>query len=218
MNQQRTAGSDDERVRQRRKQIVTAAVQLFSERGYFQTTVQEIADAAGVSAGLIYQYFDDKEDLLLLAILDVLDSYTNEIPKAVEGITDPLDRCCAAFRAYCHVVDSRQAATILAYRSTKSLPHQHRELIKNTERQTNRIISGYIEACIESGLFRQVDSEIATYQLVMYAHAWALKQWQLARRMDLETYVNQGLDLFLHAMLTDAGWQHLHRNRPGDAH
>lgn len=211
MNQQQTSGGDDDRVRQRRRQIITAAVQLFSERGYFQTTVQEIADAAGVSAGLIYQYFDDKEDLLLLAILDVLDSYTNEIPKAVAGITDPLDRCRAAFRAYCHVVDSRQAATILAYRSTKSLPRKHREVIKNAERQTNRIIGGYIDACIEAGLFRKVDSEIATYQLVMYAHAWALKHWQLAPRLDLDAYVDQGLDFFLHAMLTEAGWQHLRR-------
>src|SRR3990172_4423930 len=212
MNHIRTGNGDDERIRQRRKQIITAAVQLFSERGYFQTTVQDIADTAGISAGLIYQYFRDKEDLLLLAILDVLDSYTAEIPRAVEEIADPLDRCCMAFRAYCRVVDGRQASTILAYRSTKSLPYQQRQVIKNAERQTNQIIMGYIEACIESGLFRQVDSEIATYQLVMYAHAWALKQWQLARRMDLETYVNQGLDLFLHAMLTDAGWQHLHRN------
>jgi AcrR family transcriptional regulator len=211
MNQSRTHSGDDERIRQRRKQIVSAAIHLFSERGYFQTKVQDIADVAGISAGLIYQYFDDKEDLLLLSILDILDSYTAEIPRAVEGIENPLDRCCTAFRAYCHVVDSRQAATILAYRSTKSLSDEHREVIKNAERQTNQIISGYIQACIDCGLFRQVDSEIATYQLVMYAHAWALKHWQFARRFELESYISQGLDLFLHAMLTEAGWQHLNR-------
>ncbi len=146
---------------------------------------------------------------MLLSILDVLDSYAVEIPLAVKGLEDPLERCCAAFRAYCRVVDERHDATILAYRSTKSLSPERRLVIKDAERQTNQIIIGYIQSCIDQGLFRTVDTELAAYQLVMYAHAWALKHWQLAKRFDLDTYVAQGLDLFLHAMLTEEGWDHL---------
>ncbi|MCC6202635.1 MAG: TetR/AcrR family transcriptional regulator [Gammaproteobacteria bacterium] len=196
---------DEELVRQRRAQIVAAAVQLFSEQGYYRTKVQDVAKRAGVSAGLIYQYVRDKEDLLLLSILDVLDSYTAEIPRAVGHISDPLARCVAAFRTYCRVVDQRRDATILAYRSTKSLAPARRQIIKRAERQTNQLIAGYIQTCIDLGLFRAVDTELATYQLVMYAHAWALKYWQFAKRFDLETYIEHGLDLFLHALLTERG-------------
>lgn len=197
------------RTKHRREQIIAAAVQLFSGQGYHRTKVQDVARQAGISAGLIYQYVRDKEDLLLLSILDVLDSYAVEIPQAVKGIDDPLERCCAAFRAYCRVIDSRHAATILAYCSSKSLPPERRRVIKDAERQTNQIIIGYIQACIDQGLFRPIDSELVTYQLVMYAHAWALKHWQLSKHFDLESYVKQGLDFFLHAILTEKGWAHL---------
>jgi AcrR family transcriptional regulator len=197
--------NNEPRFRQRRAQIIAAAVHLFAEKGYYRTKVQDIASRAGVSAGLIYQYVNDKETLLLLSILDVLDSYATELPLAVRGIEDPLERCCAAFRAYCRVVDERREATVLAYRSTKSLPPQQRQFIKNAERDTNQMIAGYIQACIDQGLFRPVDCELATYQLVMYAHAWALKHWEFKTRFDLATYVAQGLDFFLHSMLTEKG-------------
>ena len=65
---------DEKLVKQRRAQIVAGAVQLFSKQGYYKTTVQDVAKWAGVSPGLIYQYVRDKEDLLLLSILDVLES------------------------------------------------------------------------------------------------------------------------------------------------
>jgi len=47
--------------------------------------MRDIARRAGISVGLIYQYVADKEDLLLLAILEIVDSYKREIPKAIMG-------------------------------------------------------------------------------------------------------------------------------------
>lgn len=49
---------------QTRQQIVLAALKSFSERGYASTSVSAIAKEAGVSKGLIYHYFDSKEEVL----------------------------------------------------------------------------------------------------------------------------------------------------------
>lgn len=203
--------SDEALVRERRTQIVAAAVKLFSKKGYDQTTVQQVAKKAGVSTGLIYQYVHDKEDLLLLSILDVVDSYAREIPAALESVEQPLDRCCAAFAAYCRVVDSRRDAALLAYRSTNSLPARRQQLIKDAELETNELIGACIKDCIDQGLFRNVDVDLAAYQLVMYAHAWALKHWHFVKRIDLEVYISRGLDLFLHGLLSDRGRRQLQR-------
>jgi AcrR family transcriptional regulator len=203
--------TDEALVRERRTQIVAGAVQLFSQKGYDQTTVQQVAKKAGVSTGLIYQYVHDKEDLLLLSILDVVDSYAREIPAALEGVELPLDRCCAAFAAYCRVVDARREATLLAYRSTHSLPPRRQQLIKDAELETNALIGACIQDCVDLGLFRDVDIDLATYQLVMYAHAWALKYWHFVKCIDLEVYISRGLDLFLHGLLTDKGRKQLQR-------
>ncbi len=58
-------------VRARREQIVGAATRVFAEKGFRRATTREVARAAGVSEGTIYNYFEDK-DALLLAILDRL--------------------------------------------------------------------------------------------------------------------------------------------------
>lgn len=49
----------------RRAEIMEAAVRLFHDAGYDQTTVQHIASAAGVAAGTVYLYFPSKEHVLL---------------------------------------------------------------------------------------------------------------------------------------------------------
>ncbi len=48
----------------RRQQIETAALQLFCERGFHGTSIPQLAERAGVSAGLLYRYFASKEALV----------------------------------------------------------------------------------------------------------------------------------------------------------
>ncbi|UFT99708.1 TetR/AcrR family transcriptional regulator [Radiobacillus kanasensis] len=53
------------RVKDKRLPIMKAAMHLFSSKGYFSTSVQEIADYCGVSKGSVYKCFNSKEELLL---------------------------------------------------------------------------------------------------------------------------------------------------------
>jgi TetR/AcrR family transcriptional regulator, cholesterol catabolism regulator len=56
----------------KRTRIQAAAFELFSEKGFEATTTKAIADAAGVAAGTIFLYAQDKSDLLMLAMRDEL--------------------------------------------------------------------------------------------------------------------------------------------------
>ncbi len=185
-------------VERRRRQVVNAAIAMFGKRGYHASTIRDIAQQAGVSVGLIYQYFGDKEDVLFLAIVDVLDSYRRRIPAASAGIADPLARLRAAVHAYCRVIDANVDATVLAYRETKSLRKTRRNVIKQREAQTNALLARYVEDCIGAGIFdRRLDVPLFVYQIVMFAHAWALKAWHFRPRMSVDEYVARGLELML---------------------
>jgi AcrR family transcriptional regulator len=197
--------SDPQLVDTRRAQIVRAATELFGERGYHVTTVRDIALRAKVSIGLIYQYVEEKEDVLFLVLRAVLDSYQREIPKALEGITDPLARLRAAVQAYCRVNDANADATVLAYRETKSLRRERRRVMMHKELETNALIAGCVEDCMRARLLRRVDRELFVYQIVMFSHAWALKAWRFHGLMTVDEYVDRGLDLMLNPVLTDAG-------------
>jgi AcrR family transcriptional regulator len=197
--------SDPRLVEERRGQIVRAAVKLFSAQGYYTTTIQQIAREAGVSTGLVYQYFRDKDDVLLLALMLVLESYEHEIPRQLEGVEHPVERLCQAIRTYCAIVDRWRDATVLTYRSTKSLRAERRTLIMEGETRTNRILEACIRACVEAGHMHSVNEQLLAYSQVMFCHAWALKHWALGKRYSLDQYVLEGLRLLVAPFLTEKG-------------
>jgi AcrR family transcriptional regulator len=192
-------------VQKRRAQIVKAATTLFSSQGFYRTTMKEIAKLAGMSSGLIYQYVREKDDVLLLVLLEVLEAYSREIPRALVGIEDPLARLIASVSSYCRVVDDHRAATVLAYRSTKSLAPEKREIIQATETATNQHITREIVACIKTGRLRKVNADVLTYQFVTVAHAWALKGWFLKSIVDIDSYIEQTIDMIFVGVLTPSG-------------
>lgn len=72
----------------RRKQILEVSLRLFDEKGYKDTTIQDIADAAGISKGLIYRYFRSKDEVLE-AHAELIEECENEcssIASATESI------------------------------------------------------------------------------------------------------------------------------------
>jgi len=197
--------SDPRLVEERRGQVVRAAVKLFAAHGYYTTTIQQIAREAGVSTGLVYQYFRDKDDVLLLALMLVIESYEHEIPPKLEGIKHPVDRLCTAIRTYCTIVDRWRDATVLTYRSTKSLRADRRALIMEGETRTNRILESCILACVKDGHMHPVNEQLLAYSHVMFCHAWALKHWAFGERYSLDQYVREGLRLLVEPFLTEQG-------------
>lgn len=198
---------DQELIVERRRQFIDAAMALFGRGSYDTTTMKDISKQAGFSAGLIYSYVETKEDMLFLVLQEILNSYMREIPKSMEGFEEPVERFCAAIRAYCRVIDANSNATLLAYRATKSLSPERKDEIKKLELETNHLISECIRACIAAGHFRAVDADLLAYQAVMLAHGWALKRWVLGKKMSIDEYANDTLDLLLHGVMTEEGWK-----------
>jgi AcrR family transcriptional regulator len=65
----------------RRGQILDAAAEIFAERGFHRTTIRDVAKAAGVADGTIYNYFENKTALLL----GILDRLNENERRAIEG-------------------------------------------------------------------------------------------------------------------------------------
>lgn len=204
---------DAGRVEWRREQIVAAAVACFARAGYHGTTIKDIADKAGFSAGLIYSYVRDKEDVLFLVFLHIFETYQRHIPERLLGVQEPLTRLCTAVQAYCEAVDRNVGATVVGYRESASLRPELRRAIQHMELETNRLIAAPIEACIAAGQVEPTNVELLTFRLVLLAHGWALKHWHFEGRVTLQDYVADGLRLYLQGMLTPAGRRVLRAQR-----
>jgi AcrR family transcriptional regulator len=85
VSEPRRDGVRDLVVRARREQIVEAATRVFAEKGFRRATTREVAREAGISEGTIYNYFEDK-DALLMAILDKLNETERRAEDFEEGM------------------------------------------------------------------------------------------------------------------------------------
>ena len=90
----RTPEQFEEMRETRRKQIMDAALELFASEGYIHCSISQLAAQAGISKGLMYNYFKSKESLLtaiiengMQVIMTMIDPNHDEImePKEVEG-------------------------------------------------------------------------------------------------------------------------------------
>jgi AcrR family transcriptional regulator len=192
---------DPDLVRKRRPQIIGAAIEQFGRRGFHATTIRDVADHAGVSIGMIYQYVRDKEDLLYLSVIEVVEHYIREIAKALDGVEEPLQRFVAIVAALTRVIDQHRAAAVLGYRESKSLSRKHMAYVMRREREIGDMVLQCIGDCIRAGVFRKVDAEMLKYECIIFAHNWALNSWRFSRRMSVETYIAKGLGLMLNPVL-----------------
>ncbi|GAA1945036.1 TetR/AcrR family transcriptional regulator [Microbacterium deminutum] len=77
--------------------VTHAAVRLFAEQGYANTSVQQIVEAAGVTKGAMYHYFESKDDLLFAIyerMLSLQKSHLDEIIARGGPVEDVLRTAC----------------------------------------------------------------------------------------------------------------------------
>ena len=80
----RTAEQFKEIRTSRKKAILDAALHVFSEQGYHNTSIIEVSKEAGISKGLIYNYFDSKEELLDILLGSFLDDEMLAVKKVLK--------------------------------------------------------------------------------------------------------------------------------------
>jgi AcrR family transcriptional regulator len=84
----------------RRSQIVEAAVKVLEETDPVEVTFEEIAEAAGVSRALVYNYFGDRGGLLAEVYLHMFDELNHELNATIDRYAPPEERLRAIVRGY----------------------------------------------------------------------------------------------------------------------
>jgi AcrR family transcriptional regulator len=94
---------DKELVDERRRAIVEGATSVFKEKGYPKATVREIAQAARLGTGSIYDYVKSKDDILYLFYENYMNSFYEKLMKSGSKDDDPRNALAAAYRSLIEV-------------------------------------------------------------------------------------------------------------------
>jgi AcrR family transcriptional regulator len=91
---------------QRRAQLLDAAGDVFTTKGYHSAAMDDIADAAGVSKPVLYQHFPSKLDLYLALLDNSCDRLVEIVEQALDSTEDNADRVVATMGAFYEFVSS----------------------------------------------------------------------------------------------------------------
>src|SRR5579862_6886035 len=95
---------------ERRSQLLEVALDRFAARGFHDTSMEDIADAAGVTKPVLYQHFGSKRTLYLELLETVGRELLAEVRDRAAAETEPLPQVLAGFRAYFRFVGERTSA------------------------------------------------------------------------------------------------------------
>lgn len=115
MGQNGKAAAGEPREAERRRTILRAAIDVFAEKGYHGCRIADVAQQAGVAYGLVYHYFQNKDELLKSVFEVGWSGFVARIREATEGerpLAEKIRQVCAvAFEAY--RVDPRGVRVII---------------------------------------------------------------------------------------------------------
>src|SRR6516164_809815 len=101
----------------RRRQLLTAAQEVFVAQGYHAAAMDDIAERAGVSKPVLYQHFPGKLELYLALLDESVDALSATVRAALESTTDNKQRVTATFTAFFDFVGSTGQAFRLVFES-----------------------------------------------------------------------------------------------------
>jgi AcrR family transcriptional regulator len=96
-----------ERAGERRRQLIEAALAVFGERDYDEVSVDEVADAAGVSHGLVFQYFGSKKGLYVACLQPLIEFFRERIEPDPDLV--PIERLRSGLRNYADLISEHPA-------------------------------------------------------------------------------------------------------------
>ena len=144
---------------ERRAQLLSAALEVFTAAGYHSAAMDEIADRANVSKPVLYQHFPSKLDLYL-AVLDIhIDSLIFEIQRAVASTKDNSDRVSATVNAYFDFINREGEAFRLLFESDMSVEPQVRERLTRMTYDCAAAFSAVIS--LDTGLSKEYSLMLA---------------------------------------------------------
>jgi AcrR family transcriptional regulator len=94
----------------RREQLLEVALQVFGELGFHPASMNDVAEAAGVTKPVLYQHFRSKRELYKQVLTDVGDHLLDAITKATTAAETPHEQVELGFIAYFRFVEANEAA------------------------------------------------------------------------------------------------------------
>ena len=150
-----------------REALIQAAITLFYQKGYLDTSIREIGAKAGISNSIIYHYFKNKEELLFEIVnhatkelIDALVTVDREVSDPVECLRKMLVEHSAIFSL------KRRKETKIVDSDTFFLHGKWREATVKQQRQIYQLYKKKLHEVGGQGILKEVDATVAAFSIL----------------------------------------------------
>lgn len=168
-----------ELVKTRQKEICQAAVKLFSTKGYHNTSIKDIAKNAKISIGSLYDYINNKEDILYLIAKQFNSQLHQEVAKVLESDLYIEDKLKGIVETMLRVIDQFKEYVLFAYRYATTLKKEHLIQVMQEDSYFIDTLTRIIEQGVQEKVFIENDAFITANMISIMIHSWGLKQYNL---------------------------------------
>jgi TetR/AcrR family transcriptional regulator, cholesterol catabolism regulator len=171
-------------VRERRAALVRAAIDVFAEKGYHAARVADVARAAGIAPGTVYNYVGSKEDLLHMVVADHLYGYERIVKQAMENVASPKERLKTLLRATIEAIFSYRKHYLVMVRELHHVGRERRRAFMRLAAEQRQICEDLLrEIAADEGL--DIGNPLITANLMIF-----LPSFVIARGWDLRGKVS----------------------------
>ncbi len=201
MTEEQTATRRERRIADRRTQILQAAAAVFRAKGYDRATTKEIAEAADMSEGSLYNYFSAKRDLLLGLAQDFASRTSADINSIqADGLKDLTVKVMAS--RFDHIRDKGLLTLIL--HEARMDPEVRHYYVAEVLAPFRSQLEQRLQILIDAGIIRPVNTAIAARTLmntvIGFSAMFDVGDDALTEQLSSEDLARYVLDLFLNGL------------------
>ncbi len=160
MQGEKLSRREREKLRQR-QEILDAALELFSEKGYHNVSMHEIAEKAEFAIGTLYNFFKNKEDLYKTLIIEQANRFHEALTKAVEEVDDEIEKLRNYVKAKSTVFMENVRVIRLYFAETRGASFNIKAGLDNEIRKRYHEFLHTLAAIFESGIEKKRFRKIA---------------------------------------------------------
>lgn len=160
-----TGRGNSKRADARQREIYEAAVDLFWEKGYFGTSMRDLAAAVGVQISSLYYYNGAKQDLLIQIMERTMLDLTRAVRDAVESAEGIREQLAAAVRAHVLFHGDHPREAFVTDSELRALEPENRERMLALRDAHQAIFERLIGEGVAGRLFDVPDVKLATYAI-----------------------------------------------------
>lgn len=187
-----TGGVAERKETTRRTQIMVSGLEVFAEKGFHLTSMDDIAKHAGVSKPILYQHFSSKQDFYLGILDERVEVIVQQLADAIDGAVGNRNRLEAAIACYFKLVDDADHGFRLIFESDFTMNHEVRARVEDVVAQVSRVVG--TEVANQTGKSLG-EANILAGGLCGMAQAAAWRWLRLGRPIAMEAAISQTLDL-----------------------